>query len=102
MTEEEYKIKLKQIDKERDKSLQLLYKEYALSNNPYKIGDIIKDHQSIIKIESIGIYKGYYFSGCKYFGTKLTSKLVPFKNGDKSTIYQMNILEKINTTKDRL
>jgi len=40
MTELEYKARLKQISIDFENANKALYKEYAASNNPYKVGDI--------------------------------------------------------------
>ena len=44
MTQEEYKKRVAELQADHDKALRELKDEYALSNNPYKIGDIIEDH----------------------------------------------------------
>ena len=44
MTKEEYKSKMKELENEFRKKKSILYREYAESNNPYKVGDIIEDH----------------------------------------------------------
>ena len=44
MTLEEYKKKQLDLKADYELACRRLREEYALSNNPYKIGDIIEDH----------------------------------------------------------
>lgn len=44
MTKEEYKMKLTALAAEHERKVSALRKEYAQSNNPYKVGDVIEDH----------------------------------------------------------
>ena len=83
--------------------------EYANSNNPYKIGDIISDCIGSIKIEKIY----YHIPGssasenevviftefdimpfCVFIGTELTNKMKLNKKGTQRMIYQPNIISK--------
>ena len=43
----------KEIEDDYKNQKKELYYKYASSNNPYKIGDIIKDHYHIIRIKKI-------------------------------------------------
>ena len=67
-----------------------------MSNNPYKIGDVIKDHTSTIKIDTINVYMSLTDPCCVYSGPELkkdgTPKL-PKRDGKqiRATIYQSNI-----------
>lgn len=87
MTEQEYNEQLKQLNEEfqaaRSRFLaakRKLGSEYALSNNPYKVGDIVKDSQNrILRITNISV--GYsslqekYM--CVYTGMVLKKDLTP-------------------------
>jgi hypothetical protein len=101
MNPEEYKIKLKKLEEEFEYSTKGLRKQYAFSNNPYKIGDIITDNIGTIKIEKIsfGSSVNSSFPECVYFGLELTKKLIPKKNEQKRWIYQSYIQEKPIETK---
>lgn len=95
MTENEYKDRLAIIEAAKKE----LNKEYAYSNNPYKIGDILKDHYQIIKVESIKVYKKYgsWEPECVYYGTQLTAKLEPKKRQDDNPgMCQSNVRAKLN------
>lgn len=76
-----------------------LDEEYALSNNPYKVGDVLQDHFQIMRVEYIGwSYTHYGTPECYYKGTQLTQKLVPMKKQDvKSMMFQCNVKRKIET-----
>lgn len=92
MTKEEYKkeiVKLQKMRKELDS-------RFALSNSPYKVGDIIQDHYHIIKVEEISVVKGYNgWPQCIYIGTELTKSLQPKKRQVDTAMYQENIKRKI-------
>lgn len=94
MTKEEYKSKVIEINNDRELKLKSLAKEYALSNNPYKIGDIVTDHIKTVKIEKIQFTLGGLQSPpeCVYTGIELTKKGEPNKKGNKRSVYQSNII----------
>jgi hypothetical protein len=93
MTQEEYKSKFDEINNDCQLKLKSLAKECALTNNPYKIGDIIADHIGSIKIEQIQftLGGGKYIPECAYTGIELTKKGEPNKRGTKRRIYQSSI-----------
>jgi hypothetical protein len=94
MTQEEYKSKVNEINNDHQEKLRLLAKEYAYSNNPYSIGDIVTDPVGSIKIEQIKYQKGSIWSSfpsCIYFGIELTKKGEPNKRGNKRSVFQSNI-----------
>lgn len=96
MTQEEYKSKLNEINKDYELKLKSLDKDYALSNNPHKIGDIVTDHIGSIKIEQIKIGSLSFSSTlpcCVYYGIELNKKGEPNKRGKKRTVYQSNLLQ---------
>jgi hypothetical protein len=91
MTPEEYDKRKKLIEEERKVKIIKLNKEYALSNNKVKIGDIVKGHNVIILVEKIRIYSGFLSKGypmCEYIGVCLTKKLKPYKSGEKGHVFQ--------------
>jgi len=59
MTKEEYHSKIKELEQEVDIKKKLLRREFALSNNTVKIGDILEDHCHRIIVEKIGVYVGF-------------------------------------------
>jgi hypothetical protein len=93
MTQYEYQLKLNQINKDHQIRLRFLASDFAESNNPHKIGDIVKDTIGFIKIEQIQftLGGGKYLPECVYTGIELTKKGEPNKRGNKRTIYQSNI-----------
>lgn len=97
MTLEEYKNRLAELTKEFNRRKNTIAREYAISNNPYKVGDILQDHCQIIKVEQIKW--AFNFKGdsqCVYYGTHLTQKLEPKKKQDNSCMYQDNVIRKLN------
>ena len=91
MNKQEYDSELKILNKEYLVKKNKLTTEYALSNNPYKIGDTIKDHLSKIVIEKIQPISYFNDISCRYLGTKLKKDGTPFKSGEKIWIFQPNI-----------
>lgn len=92
---EEYKDKLIQIKRKYDKEMEQLQEEYALSNNPYKVGDIIEDHVGRIEIQGIGIlYESV--PSCRYYGPEVRKADNAIKkSGSKRYVYQCNVIKKI-------
>lgn len=95
MTEQELKERLSQIEKDYELAKKNAYIDYAASNNPYKIGDIIKDHIITLKIKGWTYYIAWGKSECVYNGEVLRSDGKPAKNQNQ-VIYQSNILTKQN------
>ncbi len=96
MTEDEYDSQKIKVEKENRKRLLALSKEYAFTNNPIKIGDIIKDHTCKIKVEEIKFSSNSMMQKlpeCVYFGSRLKKNNKPFMNGERGIIYQSNLKE---------
>jgi hypothetical protein len=53
MTAEEYREKKRNIEMQCNRDKTNLASEYALSNNPHKVGDIFTDHIGSIRIDKI-------------------------------------------------
>ena len=61
MTHEEYKARLAALEKEfRVKRIEVA-RDYAMSNNPYKVGDILQNDSCILRVERV--LWGYKYSG---------------------------------------
>lgn len=89
MTKEEYDLKKKQLDQAYEKSKIALAKEFALSNNPHQVGEIISDTNGrTIKIEKIQVYLAYGNPKCVYSGVWLKKDGTPNKRGEIESIYQ--------------
>jgi hypothetical protein len=90
---ENYQGELKALEKEFELRKQNLIKLYAQENNPYKVGDTIRDHIGSIVIEKVS-YTTQYGSGfptCSYYGLELKKDLTPRKDGSKRWMAQFNI-----------
>lgn len=91
MTKEEYKERTGQLYKEyKDKQRQLDV-EFALSNNEVKIGDVVSDSCSTIIVEDIRVDSSWAgrLPMVYFYGTRITKKFVPFKSGEKATVYNV-------------
>ncbi len=91
MTPEEYTEKLNVIKAEYESNRKRLAAEYAFSNNDVTIGDIIEDHCGKIVVESIKFAQINPFPSCVYYGTQLTLKGEPRKDGKQRGVHQMNM-----------
>lgn len=91
MTKDQLKEQINALSDEFERRKRVIYKEYALSNNPYKIGDIVTDHMGSVVVEKIQIHISDGSSSCVYTGKNL------LKNGSQSkrepirSAYQINI-----------
>lgn len=86
------------LEKEYDLELWELRSEYALSNNPYKVGDIIEDSTDRIKIKWIEIVSNTDFENipqCVYYGTFLDKNNEPEKTQKKRGLEQSRVRRKI-------
>jgi hypothetical protein len=94
MNKSEYDIKRRQLTEDFEAAKNALAKEFALSNNTVKAGDIVTDHIGSIRVEKIKWTKGYGsdYPGCVYFGTELKKDLTPTKKGEKRDVYQYNLI----------
>lgn len=91
MTIEEYNSKLKSLNDKFETDKEEIQIEYALSNNPHKVGDIIEDHYHTIQIERFKVYPGLGIPQCVYYGTELKKDGSPTKKQINFTMYQSNI-----------
>ena len=76
---------------EFEEKLNSIVIEEAEKNNPFKIGDIIKDHYQTGRIIDFKIRS--YGSGYEivYACERLTQKLKPYKSGENAIIFLCNI-----------
>lgn len=87
---EDYKSRLRQLAIDYEKAKQNLAREYALANNPYKVGDIFTDHIGSIAIERIGVYLSSDAPHCVYNGLELKKDGTSTKRGNKRDAHQSN------------
>jgi hypothetical protein len=100
MNKQEYDNKLREIRKKATDEERILAKEYAFSNNPYSINDIIEDHYHIIKITQIGYgFGSILLPACYYAGIELKKDLTPKKNQKNTSMYQGNVKRSIEERK---
>ena len=97
MTELEYNNLLNEIEVRFKKERNQLHFTYAASQRKFKIGDIIKNDTSIIKIERFGIFM---FTNPKptYIGAALKKDLTPKKNGSVETIFHSEDIELVKAS----
>ncbi len=88
MTDLEYDDKMLQIENAFEIAKKSLYKEYALSNAKFKIGDMIKDYRSALVIDRITA-SGPMFGKPEavYHGFELKKDLTPRKDKSRVAIF---------------
>jgi hypothetical protein len=97
MTDIEYKLKLNDIEKRFEEDKRILARDYAYSNNPNKIGDIVTDHIGSIKIERIKYTLGWVsmkeLPFCVYEGIELKKDGTSTKKQNHRDVYQNNLIK---------
>lgn len=100
MNKDEYNRRMAEIEARYKNEKNALMLECAKSNNPYRIGDILKsDTGTIIQVERMTVNPPYSdgLPSCTYHGTALTAKLKPRKVSPKKlTIHQSRVEAKLN------
>lgn len=92
MNEKEYDDKRKKLNLDHDKQLANIDKEYALSNNPYNVGDVISDHYKTIRIKKIRTTRVLLGKPtCLYEGLRLNKDGTISKRQDDCSVFQRNI-----------
>ena len=94
MRKEKYKKELNIIEEIYSEAKKKLAKEYAFSNNPYKVGDVIQTHFETGKIVNIKWSYGYIAglpSFCVYKCENITKKGTINKRKPFCCIYQTDI-----------
>ena len=96
MNREEYLQAKNVLEEEHEAKMKVIAREFAFSNNPVKIGDIITDHYKTIRVEKFSW--GYDFGSrfpCMYYrGTRLSKKGEPVKrDADDNRVSQTDIRE---------
>lgn len=93
MTEKEYKDELQKLEEIHERNKRQLYKDYAMANNTYELGDVIKDYNGfgeIVKIKFSGPMIGN-LPQCVYVCKELTVKKQYKKGEPLRDIWQSNI-----------
>jgi hypothetical protein len=93
MTLQELNDKLTMLYKEYKSNVDEINREYALSNNPYKVGDIFTDHNGSILIEQIKWTTNDFYNEppcCTFYGVELKKDGTPKKSGTKRRAWQFN------------
>lgn len=94
MNREEYLKAKKILEEEFEAKKKSLAREFACTNNPVKIGDIITDHYKTIRVEKLlcGYDYGSRFPCMYYRGTRLSKKGEPVKrDADDNRVSQTDI-----------
>lgn len=90
-----YKRSVKHLEERLEQDKLTLLKEYCISNNPYKIDDIISDVMGAIQIKKIQFVRGSFGDEpqCVYSGIELKKDKTPLKDKSQRGVYQNNIIK---------
>lgn len=95
MTKEEFISAHEEEEQRHEDRMRIIDREYALSNNPVKVGDIIEDHCTKIRVDKVLFRRCFDYkrdtSSCAYKGTKLKKDGTPTKIPKVETVYQYNV-----------
>lgn len=95
MTKQEFDKALNAIENEYSKAKEKLLIDYAIANNPCKVGDIIKDHIGKGKIIKQKVRQNYHdkYSLMVYECIELKMDGTPRKKENLRPIFQSNLKE---------
>lgn len=89
----QYQDKMEATKEKHKKELNSIMREFAFSNNPVKVGDMVSDRlNQTIKAEKVGLYTNEEFPCCYYCGPGYTKAGKPFKDGRIERIFEDNII----------
>ena len=89
MTKEEMEKKIKDLETLHKKEKSKVYIEYALSNNPYKEGEVVEAHDVRIRIDSIKVSRTFSSTPeCVYAGSRMKKDNTPYKSGERASVWQ--------------
>jgi len=95
-TRDEYNAALREINQNAEAAKVLVIKQHVDANNPYKVGDIITDTHTIIRIDKIAYYLSLSDPCAKFIGTQLKKDLTEAKRQDETVIYGNSSITKLN------
>jgi len=90
MNKQEFDDQLNALKKRHATEINNLKKKFADANNTVAVGDTVTDRTQSIVVDSIS-YLGGDTPSCIYNGIRVTVKGVPFKSGERGTVYQSNM-----------
>ena len=94
MTQEELKEKIAAIDRLAATQKRAAFFEYVRTNAKHKIGDVVSDNSDTIRVETIEFsVSGKNDVSIFYYGTMLTKKGEPRKDGQKCAVWEERIKE---------
>jgi hypothetical protein len=96
MTPQEYTQKLELLQREFETAKKEISKRFVLTNNTVKIGDVIKDNTTAIKVEKIQIAMPFTrdeLPSAVYTGIIVNKDGKPNKKGQKASVWQRNLVK---------
>ncbi len=93
MKEEDYLIKIAELEKDFNKAKYQLSVEFAMSNNTYPIGSILTDHKETIRVDKIKVEMPFMskIPCCVYYGVGIKKDGKPMKDGSIKSVWGKNV-----------
>lgn len=89
----EYNLKISEINKESEKKKMDLTREFCLSHNTIKLGDVCGDNVGSIIVDKIQIAMGFFKTPCcVYTGRELQKNGNPYKKERIRSVWQTNLI----------
>jgi hypothetical protein len=103
MNIEEYEREKEILERKHQREFQNLCTKYARANNPYKVGDIIKDHYQIGRIRKLHVTgESFGHPPCMIYECSRTLKSgKPTKKKATINIYQRNVKKLIRSKRQK-
>lgn len=95
MTKEDFDVRMSEISQEFYEKREKLWFEFSKSNNIVKIGDVVRDHIGLIKVEGAQVFLPSFsnYPYLQYFGTELKKDGTLKKRERKRSVFQGNMVE---------
>jgi hypothetical protein len=98
--QEKHKLETEEMELRHQSEMKSVWREFASSNNPVKVGDIVADSSDRIRVDKIQyLFQaptiGWDVPSCRYRGYRLRKDGKEFKDCSRGYVYQMNMVEHV-------
>lgn len=95
MTKEDFDVRMSEITQEFDEKREKLWIEFAKSNNIVQVGDVVRDHTGLIKVEGAQVFLPSFsnYPCMRYVGTVLKKDGTLKKRERRRSVFQSNMVE---------
>ena len=95
MTKDDFDVRMSEITQEFNEKREKLWIEFAKSNNIVQIGDVVRDHTGLIKVEGAQVFLPSFsnYPYMRYEGTELKKDGTLKKKETIRSVFQGNMVE---------